>query len=1143
MCYINAPQARRKLKTYSVPHLFLGTLLMTSLPVIAHGREPDFIQALPGIPHRLTSVAVRQNGQESRTLEPRKPIERELAGDQAHSYHLVLKAGQYLHAVVEQRGIDVVVAVFAPDGKKVAEVDSPNGSAGTEPVSLVAEATGTYRLEVRSLEATAAAGRYEVKVEELRAATEQDRNRIAAHQAYAEADRLEHEGSAQSLRKAIAKYEAALALWRTEHDGYKEAATLASIGNVHRVLSEPRQALEFYNQALLLYRAVSNSDGEANVLTSIGIVYYDLGERQKALDYLVQALPLWRAMSNRDSEAATLTNIGAVYDAIGERQKALDFYNQALPLQQAVGNRDGEAATLNNISRIYRILGEDQKALNLYNRALLLWRAVGNRSGEATALSNMGVVYNDLGEKRKALDFYNQALPLRRAVGDRNGEASTLNNIGGIYDDLGEKQKALDFYNQSLLLWRAVGNPNGEATILTNIATIYHKSGERQKALDTYNQALLLWRAVGDRSGEATALGNIGGIYDELGESQKALALYQQALSLRRAVSDRGAEADSLYHIAHFERERDKFNEARARIEEALGIVETLRTKIGSHELRSSYFATVQSYYDLYIDVLMQLHKRHPSEGHDGEALQASERARARSLLDTLAEAGVNIRQGVEPSLVERERALQKQLNAKAQEQMRLLGGQHTGEQATSIAKEIESLSIEYQQVEAQIRDTSPSYAALTQPQPLSLKEIQKLLDPETLLLEYALGERQSYLWAVTSASTYSFELPKGAEINAAAERMYKLLTARNRQPGGETSEARRTRLEQADAEYPEAAAALSRMILGPVSAHLRNKRLVIISDGALLSIPFAALPTPAATPTTRKGANPPLFVNHEIVNLPSISTLALLRREFSRRKPAARMAAVLADPVFDKHDERVKAAGPVRRPDVQPETATGTSLTHDVERAMGDLDSDFRFPPERLRATKWEAEAIAELVPAGELLQARDFAANRQTATDAQLSNYRIVHFATHAFINSVHPDLSGIVLSLVNERGDAQDGFLRVHEIFNLKLPAELVVLSACRTGLGKQVKGEGMVSMTRAFMYAGTPRVVVSLWSVNDRATSALMARFYKKMLGAEKLSPAAALRAAQIEIWRETGWKVPYYWAGFILQGEWKGKITN
>jgi CHAT domain-containing protein len=176
-------------------------------------------------------------------------------------------------------------------------------------------------------------------------------------------------------------------------------------------------------------------------------------------------------------------------------------------------------------------------------------------------------------------------------------------------------------------------------------------------------------------------------------------------------------------------------------------------------------------------------------------------------------------------------------------------------------------------------------------------------------------------------------------------------------------------------------------------------------------------------------------------------------------------------------------------------------------------------------------------LAAKGAGLKAVDFDANRATATNTDLSQYRIVHFATHGLLNSQHPELSGVVLSLLDEQAQPQDGFLRAHEIYNLNLPAELVVLSGCKTGLGKEIKGEGLVGLTRGFMYAGAARVVVSLWDVNDVATAELMKRFYQKML-AEGQRPAAALRAAQVAMWKEKRWQAPYYWAAFVLQGEWR-----
>ena len=632
-------------------------------------------------------------------------------------------------------------------------------------------------------------------------------------------------------------------------------------------------------------------------------------------------------------------------------------------------------------------------------------------------------------------------------------------------------------------------------------------------------------RAVGDRAQEAVTLNNIGRVYDALGEKQKALDYYNQSLPLSRAVGDRVQEAVTLGNIALFERNRGNLNSALTQIEAALNIFEDLRTKIDNQQLRASYFATVQGYYKIKIDLLMQLHKTNPSKGYDAQALQTSERARARSLLELLTEAHANIRQGVEPKLLEQERTIQQQLDAAEQRRVQLLSGQYTDKQLADIKQQLESLNTQLEQLQKQIRKNSPRYANLKYPQPLTLQQIQStVLDDDTLLLQYSLGEERSYLWAVTKTSITSYELPKRADIEAAAQSFYE-------QTGKQKLPTSRGLGAVPSNNTVDITTQLSQMLLSPVASQLGQKRLLIVSDGALQYLPFAALPAPD---TLGKGNNPvPLIVKHEIVNLPSASTLAVIRQDLNGRKPAPKTVAVLADPVFSANDERLKTSvGANGRSPLQSASSDDVD-TLALKRSAFEISATF----DRLPYTRTEAESILKLVPAAEEMQAFDFTANRATATNPQLSQYRIVHFATHGILNSKNPELSGVVLSLVDEKGKSQNGFLRLNDIFNLNLPAELIVLSACQTGLGQDVKGEGLVGLTRGFMYAGAPRVLVSLWSVDDQGTSELMSRFYKKMLQ-EKLQPAAALRAAQIEMWQEERWRSPYYWAGFTLQGEWK-----
>jgi CHAT domain-containing protein len=608
-----------------------------------------------------------------------------------------------------------------------------------------------------------------------------------------------------------------------------------------------------------------------------------------------------------------------------------------------------------------------------------------------------------------------------------------------------------------------------------------------------------------------------------MGEQQKAIASFNEALQISRSVGDRTSEAATLAKLAQSEVDRGNLLEAKHLTETTLASVESLRVNLKSQQMRAAFFASIRQYHELYIETLMRLHKEHPTEGYDALALHASENARARSLLELLMEASAQIRQGVDPSLVEREQQIRQAISAKAELQMRLLSDKHNEEDGAKVANELDALANDYEEVQTKIRQTSPRYAALTQPAPLSLKEIQsRVLDENTLLLEYNLGEKKSYLWVAGSTSLKSFELPGRADIESAARRVYDLITASDRTVPNESLDERYKRLAKADADYPEAAARLSQMLLGPAFSELKTKRLIVVGDGVLQYVPFAALPEPGATET-------PLIVNHEIITLPSASVLDVLRQESMRRLPASRMIAVFADPVFDSRDTRLVANS--HDSPTQPPALLDRS---DIKRSAEESGLA-GFP--RLRFSRDEANQIMKFAPRSKSFAALDFAASRDAAISEDLQNYRIVHFATHGILNSRHAELSGIVLSLVDRDGKPQNGFLRLYDIYNLNLKADMVVLSACQTALGREIKSEGLIGLTRAFMYGGASRVVASLWQTDDRATAVLMGRFYDALLS-RQMSGAAALRSAQISMWQDKRWHAPRYWAAFTLQGEWK-----
>ena len=725
-----------------------------------------------------------------------------------------------------------------------------------------------------------------------------------------------------------------------------------------------------------------------------------------------------------------------------------------------------------------------------------------------------------------------------RKDGSKEFESVTEYCIGRVYRWMGQTGPSLEHYRQSVALSRAVGKRRMEAYALMDVATIHTSMGDARRARGQYERALRLYKAIGDRRGQAKVLTSIGDTHYSAGAWDRALSYYERALPLYQSAKDSSNEASTLYGMARASRARGDFDAALADIESAINIVEFLRVQIASPALRSSYFASVRRHYGFYVDMLMQMHKMRPAAGFATEAFQASESARARVLLEILAESAVNIRQGVEPELLERERSLQQLLSAKALYQSRLLSGKETDE-SEEVAREIRRLTTEYQEVQAQIRERSPRYASLTQPQSPRLADIQRELpDGQTLLLEYALGDDRSYLWAVSSTSVESFELPARAAIEAAAGEFHSLLVARQPLPG-ETESEREARVTEADGRYNQSALKLSQMLLGPLAEHLGDKRLLIVPDGALQYIPFEALPIPRPGQAVTGGADnnfddaAPIVSEHEVMNLPSASALAALRRDKLSPGSASAVVAVLADPVFEPDDPRVKAHTAPASND--PAAATETAALRDALVGVAP-DRAARLPFTRL-----EAEEILSLTPAGAAMVATGFDANLAAATSVRLGQYQIVHFATHGVVNDKHPELSGIVLSLVDERGNPENGFLQLHDIYNLNLSAKLVVLSACDTGLGKEVNGEGLIGLTRGFMYAGAKSVLASLWKVDDRATAELMGHFYKAMLK-DNLPPAAALRVAKEALRKQKRWRAPYYWAGFVLQGDYAERVN-
>jgi CHAT domain-containing protein/Flp pilus assembly protein TadD len=780
----------------------------------------------------------------------------------------------------------------------------------------------------------------------------------------------------------------------------------------------------------------------------------------------------------------------------GEVEVTIAGYRSLVPIWLELGHRSDAAKTLYRLGELYRTAGRLDEALAAYEQALELVRDLGPRIEETAILNQLGRIQLERGDALRARELFDPALRVAREAKDVFGEASALNNLGLVEAALGRPGQALELYGQAQRLWRRLGLSGEEAVTLSNIGEAYAMLGELERSRDTLEWALELMRRNGLRQREAVTLSNLGLLLHRAGETERAEAQYTRALELLAETGYAAGEARTLNNFACLRQDRGDLEAARELFLRAL----TLTHRLG--DLRSEaivlnnlgWLATVggdaargvelhRQAFELLESTsaplpaaaaLYGLARAYRGEGRLERALEAIGRALA--LIEQLRGevAGLEFRMSFFAS---RHELYEFQISL-LMERYR----QNGDPQALRLAFETSE--------RARARGFLDTLTSVTH-QPLELAAIQDQLDSETLLLHFELAEPRSFLFLVSTDALRVVELPGEGEIRALAERAYEALAQSDR------------RLRQEAARLD--AGALSEALLGEVVAQLGQRRLVISAEGPLWRIPFGSLPMPAIDGDVR-----PLLVDHEVVLVPSVSVVAELNQ---RPSPAPTGAlAIIADPVYEASDPRFRGL---------------------ATKAETGPDEPFR----RLEGSARETREILSFLPRDRVFAALGFEASRATVLSGALTDFGVLHFAVHGEVNLPQPELSALVLSRFDSSGQPIAGQLHAYEISDLELSAQLVVLSACESGLGKALEGEGLLGLTRAFFRAGARRVLVSHWQVRDSSTAELMSRFYQQLLE-HRLPPAAALRAAQISMLQDPRWNSPSHWAAFTVQGDWR-----
>ena len=827
-------------------------------------------------------------------------------------------------------------------------------------------------------------------------------------------------------------------LWQEIGDTTTLARTYLELGDASLGAGSLVPAHEAYELALTLCRKAGDVRCAAEAATNSGVVAQHLGEFDASLARLNEAAGEWRKLADPLGEGQTLSDLGLLFRQTGDYQRAISLYDQAmriLPPEAALAN----ARVLNNLGVCFQSLAEFDKARYYFERALRAESVPHGGPGLALrAHLNLGRNFMMQGQYTRALAILNAALADARRLDDRPGIAIALNNLG-----------------QTLLA--------------------ASRASEAQPHLEA---ALKLHRLLGDNRLIAADLHYLGVVAASEGRVEAARQYFTQATELRRACSLPDAAADSLFSLATLEREAGNLRESGSLVEQALGHLEFVRTQVPGAALRASFYAQKRRFFDLLAD--LALHSGKQSAAADG--LLAAERGRGRALLDMLAEGSVL--RPLPPELLQRRKSIQRQLNLLS---LRLTGSAPDSE--SGLRRQVEALVGEDERIEADIRqEITGQQVGL----PLrSLQELQGALPAGSALLEFHLGQSESFLWLADSTHIQVFSLPPRAAIEAQARRVTDLF--------GRILERRRSPEKQA--AFQHAMHALSQTLFGPLRDIALPGRLVIAPDGILGRVPFAALTLPSA----RTG----LGLTRTLIQVPAAAFLIAGRPPRAVSSFSQAMLA-LVDPVFSLHDPRAAAMGKRAGPGAQ-----------DLARLpfSGELDS----------------------VPRSRRVILRGFDATPAGLQELPLEDYAVLHFSTHALVDDRIPELSRIALSMVDRRGRTVDGFLRPYQLAGFHLNGSTVVLSACDTALGKDVLGEGLAGLTASLFRAGASQLLLTLAEVDAEGSSEFLRRVYGRLFSDGGASDRAApdmehaLTQARVALAQSGRWADPYYWASFVLYG--------
>lgn len=921
---------------------------------------------------------------------------------------------------------------------------------------------------------------------------------------------------------ALAVYQLALSIAQKIDDGEGVAQTLSNIGVVYRVQGDYQHSLEAYEASVKRWETLGQRAGLARTLTSIGVLRYFQGNYDAALVAYRASLKLLEGADDKDTAAGALNGIGAIHRELGEYDLALDFYGQSLRAAEAQDNKIRIGIALNNIGILYRSWGNYARALEYFQRSHDLRVPLGDKLGMSITMLNIGDIHQLQGNYDLSLNYFQKSLALREALGDKEGIATVSNAIGEGYRLLGRYDLALQNLLRSLALREALGNKPRIARTLHNLGNLHLSQSDAAAAMKFYERALALEDAAGDRERSVETLNMIGLAYETQGAHEKALESVSRAAALARQINySQGVwHARAVAGRAH--RALNQADEARLAFDEAIRTIESMRAQAaGNEQQRQYFFADKISPYAEMVALLV-------AQNRPAEALMYAERAKARVLLDVLRTGRSDITKAMTPAEQAQERKLRQEistLNAQAQREATQV--RPDALRLAALRRQLDRARLDLDALTNVLYSLHPELRLQRgDAPPSSIGQLSDLLHvPNTALVEYVIGDEQTFLFVITSPEQGAAEVQpttqstttrtaKAPTATAVAMRtaspLLKVYTLNIKRRNLVERVGRfRRQLAERDLLFGGASHALYDLLLAPARAQLEGKTsLVIVPDETLWELPFQALRSPAGRYAVE---------DHAISYAPSLSVLRamVLRRRGQQTTKPAPLPDLLAfgNPLLDGRTGQAEPGGL-------------------MSASLGAL-------PEAER----QVRTLAQIYGAANS-KVYTGAEAREDRLKVEAGKYRILHLAAHGVLNDASPMYSHIVLAQ-GKTDTKEDGLLETWELMHLDLRADMVTLSACETARGSIRPGEGMVGLSWGFFVAGSPTTLVSQWKVDSAGTTELMLGFYRHLRERRRLPvapksqlppKAAALREAALKLLSSERHAHPFYWAGFVLIGD-------